>query len=128
MEKPQTNKVLYWTGWVLSLLPMPLLAMSIGFKLAQAKIAADGFAKMGFPEGSLLAIGIVELVVTILYLVPQTAVLGAILLTGYLGGAIVTHLRVGEPYWAPFVMGVVLWLGLYCRDARVRVLAPIRSL
>lgn len=85
MEEPQTNNVLYWTGWVLSLLPMPLLALSIGSKLAQVKEAVEGFTKMGIPGDLLLPIGIVELVITILYLVPQTAVLGAILLTGYLG-------------------------------------------
>ena len=78
MEKPQTNKVLYWTGWVLSLLPMPLLALSIGSKLAQVKEAVEGFTKMGIPGDLLLPIGIVELVITILYLVPRTAVLGAI--------------------------------------------------
>lgn len=115
------------TGWVLSLLPMPMLVMSIFFKLMPPKEVIEGFKKMGFPDGAITGIGIVELCITVLYLIPQTAVLGAILLTGYLGGAVVTHLRMGDAYWAPIVMGIVLWLGLYFRDARVRALAPIRK-
>ena len=75
-----------------------------------------------------MAIGITELVCTILYVIPQTAVLGAILLTGYLGGAVVTHVRMGEPFILPALFGVVLWLGLYLRDPRLRVLIPFRFL
>ncbi|MFO0883258.1 MAG: DoxX family protein [Pirellulales bacterium] len=127
-DTPSSPKWMRVTGWVFSLLPMPMLAMSICFKLMPPKEVLEGFKKMGFPDGAITGIGIVELCITVLYLIPQTAVLGAILLTGYLGGAVVTHLRVGEPYWAPIVMGVVLWLGLYFRDARVRALAPIRSI
>jgi hypothetical protein len=71
---------------------------------------------------------IVEIICAILYAVPQTAVLGAILLTGYLGGAIATHVRAAEPFWFPIPFAVLIWLGLYLRDARVRALVPIRGL
>ena len=72
---------------------------------------------------------IIEAACLILYIIPQTAVLGAILLTAYLGGAVITHARVGEPNWiVPVIVGVVFWLGLWFRDPRVRALAPIRRL
>jgi hypothetical protein len=72
---------------------------------------------------------IIEAVCLLLYVIPQTAVLGAILLTGYLGGAVITHARVGEPNWiVPVIIGIVFWLGLWFRDPRVRALAPIRRL
>jgi hypothetical protein len=113
-------------GWVLGILPCLLLLFSAWMKLSGNKQAVDGFAQMGFPQGVALKIGAVELACTILYLVPQTAVLGAILLTGYLGGATVTHVRVGEPWFAPVIVGVVLWLGLFLRDPRLRALVPFR--
>jgi hypothetical protein len=84
--------------------------------------------KFGFDSKLLLPLAIIELGCTALYLIPQTAVLGAVLLTGYLGGAIVTHLRTDGGYWPALVMGVVLWLGLFFRDARLRALLPWRSL
>jgi hypothetical protein len=82
---------------------------------------------LGYPESLARPLGIVELACTIIYLVPQTAVLGAILLTGYMGGAIATHVRVGDPYFVQIGMGVMLWLGLYLRDARLRALLPLRG-
>jgi hypothetical protein len=72
------------------------------------------------------AIGVVEIGCTIVYLIPRTAILGAILLTGYLGGAILTHLRIGDPSWVmPLLLGVVLWGGLWLRDPRLRALTPL---
>lgn len=119
------NRKLYWAGWVMSVLPIPMLFMSAGFKLGSAQVAVEGFKAQGFPDGALFAIGVVELLITLLYLVPQTAVLGAILLTGYLGGAVVTHVRMSEPFFIPIVFGVLLWGGLFLRDARVRALIPL---
>jgi hypothetical protein len=75
----------------------------------------------------LLALGIVELGSVIIYLIPQTAVLGAILLTGYLGGATATHLRIGEPYYAAVLLGVLVWGGLFLREERLRLLIPLRK-
>jgi len=117
-----------WTGRVLSALPIPLLVMSAVMKLTQPPEVLEGMQKFGFDSKLLLPLAIIELGCTALYLIPQTAVLGAVLLTGYLGGAIVTHLRTDGGYWPALVMGVVLWLGLFFRDARLRALLPWRSL
>ncbi len=121
------SKKMLWSSWVLSLLPMPLLFLSAYFKLSGAPQAVEGFTKYGYPPQSLLIIGIVEVLCTVLYLIPQTAVLGAILLTGYLGGAISTHFRVGEPFFIPLLFGILLWGGLYLRDERLRSLIPWRK-
>jgi hypothetical protein len=124
--RPRRN-AMYWAGWVLSVLPMPLFALSAFMKLTKGEEAVKGIAKFGWQESSLLPLGIVELACVVVYLIPQTAVLGAILLTGYLGGAVATHARLGESFSMPIIIGVVLWLGLFLRDARVRALIPLRS-
>ncbi len=108
----------------MSALPVLLLLFSAGMKLARPAPVVEGFAKSGYPESLLLGIGIVELLCTVLYLIPRTAVLGAILLTGYLGGATATHLRVGEPWIFPIIVGVLLWGGLFLRDPGIRRLIP----
>ena len=121
----ETSKKLYWGGWVMSVLPVPLLLMSAGMKITHAQVAVEGFTKQGYPLGSLMPIGVVELLCTLLYLFPKTAVLGAILLTGYLGGAVCVHVLQGEGFVMPVVFGVVLWGGLFLRDARIRALIPL---
>lgn len=121
------SKAAMIAGWVLTLLPMPLFLLSATFKFTQPKEFTEGMTKFGFDPSIGVPLGIVELTCVALYLFPRTAVLGAILLTGYLGGAIVTHLRVNDPYVVPILFGVVLWLGLYLRDPRVRELAPWRK-
>jgi hypothetical protein len=115
-----------WTGYFLSTLPVLLLLMSAGMKLSRHPDVLDGLAKYGYSESVVFPLGVVELVSTVLYIVPQTAVLGAILLTGYLGGATATHVRAADPFLIPVVLGVVLWSGLYLRDARLRQLLPLR--
>ena len=124
---PATPPAMLWTGRVLSALPALMLIMSGVMKILKPAMVVEGFTKSGFNPDVLVGLGIVELSCTILYLVPQTAVLGAILLTGYMGGAIATHLRLGEPYIVQTVFGVVLWLGLFLRDARLRTLIPFRE-
>ena len=91
-------------------------------------MVAKGFADTGYPAYLATPLLIVELVCVMLYLVPCTAVLGAILLTGYLGGAVATHLRIGENTNAlmPFIFGVMIWGGLFLRDRRIRALIPFR--
>lgn len=121
------SKKALWTGIILSVLPSLLLLFSAVMKLTKAAPVLDGFAKMGFSESVIIPLGILELVCTLIYLVPRTAVLGAILLTGYLGGAIVTTLRVGDSYIMTVILGVMIWGGLYFRDPRVRALIPFRS-
>jgi hypothetical protein len=116
-----------WTGYVLTALPVLMLLMSAAMKFAKPAAVIEGFEKLGWPESLALALGIVEIACTVLYIVPRTSILGAILLTGYLGGATATHVRVGDAFIAPIIIGVVVWLGLYLRDARLRTLIPLRG-
>jgi hypothetical protein len=121
------SKAMRWTSYVMVAGPIAMLFMSAAMKIGQVPMAMEGSAKMGFPAHVMMPIGIVELLCTVLYLIPRTAVLGAILLTGYLGGAVVTHLRVEEPFIIPVIFGVLLWGGLFLRDARIRDLIPLRK-
>lgn len=122
------SKAMLWTGRVLSTLPVLLLLMSSTMKLLRGPEAIKGFGEFGYGANLLVPIGIVELVCVLLYIFPRTAVLGAILLTGYLGGAVATHARVGDGlFFSPVLIGIVLWLGLYLREARLRALVPWRS-
>jgi hypothetical protein len=119
-----------WAGWILSGLPaLFLLADSVG-KLVRPAPVVEGTVQLGYPESVLIGLGIVLLVSTVRYLIPRTCVLGAILLTGYLGGAVATHVRVGHPLFThtlfPVYFGVILWAGLYLRDERLRALLPLR--
>jgi hypothetical protein len=120
-------KVMTIVGWILSVLPCLLLTMSATFKLIQSEEVVKGFAEQDWPLNTAIPLGVAELASTILYLIPQTAVLGAILLVGYLGGATAVHVRLSEPFWIPVAMGVVIWLGLYLRDSRIRQLVPLRK-
>lgn len=127
MTEMTQTKWKIWTGRILSLLPIPLFAMSAYFKLNPPAEMVPQMEKMGYTMEQMRAIGIVEIVCAVIYLIPQTAVLGAILLTGYLGGATEVHVRGKEPFIAPVIIGVVLWLGLYFRDPRLRELIPFRK-
>jgi hypothetical protein len=121
------SKKMLWAGYILSALPVLLLFFSGVMKLVQPAPVMEGFIRLGYPESLALWIGIVELACAVLYVIPRTAVLGAILLTGYLGGATATHLRIGEPFFAPIVLGVMVWGGLFFRDASLRALLPLRE-
>ena len=128
-ETPSSSesKVLLWVGRGLSTLPVLGLVMSGVMKLLNKPEVVEGFQKFGYPPNLGTKLGIVELVCTALYVIPQTAVLGAILLTGYLGGAVATHVRIGEGFAPPIVMGVMLWGGLVLRDSRLRSVLPWRK-
>ncbi|MDB6108502.1 MAG: hypothetical protein JWR69_252 [Pedosphaera sp.] len=117
---------MFWTGHIMSTLPALLLIFSAVMKFMKPAAVVEGFTHFGLPERLLFGLGVVELVCTLLYLIPRTAVLGAILLTGYLGGATLANLRVGEPYLMTVILGIVLWGGLFLRDRRVRALIPLR--
>jgi hypothetical protein len=116
-----------WAGRVLSALVLLLIGFTAMFGVLKPDVARQGFAHYGYPDGAMLRITILEIACAILYAIPRTSVLGAILLTGYLGGATATHVRVGEPFFLPVIVGIVLWLGLYLRDHRVRKLVPFCS-
>jgi hypothetical protein len=105
---------------VLSALAVLLLLFSGGMKLARPPQVTEGFVQLGYPENLAVPIGLVEVASAVLYAIPQTAVLGAILLTGYLGGATATHVRMSEPFYAPIVLGVVIWVALCLRNPQVR--------
>jgi hypothetical protein len=115
-------------GWIISILPVLLLLMSASFKFLQpGKEFADGLEHLGWSSEAMLKLGFVEIACTLIYLVPRTSMLGAILLTAYLGGAVATHVRIGDPFWAPVLAGVAVWLGLWLRDQRIKALIPLRS-
>ena len=124
--KPVSKKLL-WTGRVLSAIPALMLLFSAAMKFAKPKPVLEGFTHLGFPQHHALGLGILELACTLLYLIPQTAVLGAILLTGYLGGAVTAHVRIGEQFFMPILLGVLVWLGLFLREPRLRALIPLRK-
>lgn len=120
------SKKAFWAGWVLSILPALMLVLSAAMKFAQPPDVVEGFAKLGWPLKLATALGIVELACVVIYLIPQTAVLGAILLTGYLGGATAAHVRLEEQFLMPILLGVMVWGGLCLREPRLRVLLPCR--
>ena len=109
----------------MSTLPSLMLLLSASMKLLHPAKLNEGFVHQGWPVTLAFGLGVLEVACTIIYIVPRTAVLGAILLTGYLGGAIATHVRIGEPGYAQLVVGVLLWGGLYLRDPRLRSLIPL---
>jgi len=119
-----------WLGFVLSGLVVLFLLMDGTMKLMQLPIVLETTAQIGWPAVSVVPLGIVLLVCTALYALPQTTVLGAILLTAYLGGSVATHARIGSPIFSHMFfgiyLGVLLWGGLYLRDDRLRALIPYR--
>jgi len=127
---PPVTGAALWTGRVLTALPALFLLFDAAMKLVKPAFVVEATVRMGFAEGVIVPLGVVLLISTALYLAPPTAVLGAILLTGYLGGAVATHLHAGDgPFGVlfPAVFGALLWAGLVLRDRRLRALVPWRS-
>jgi hypothetical protein len=121
---------LVWAGLIVSAIPSLFLLMDGVMKLFKPEFVVKATTDLGFPEGVIVGLGIVVLACLALYVIPQTSVLGAILLTGYLGGAVAAHVRHdGEvfPVVFPVIFGAFLWGGLLLRDARLRALLPLRS-
>ena len=119
-----------WAGRIVSWLPGLFLLLDGVAKLFKPAPVIEGTVKLGYSESVIIPLGIVLIVCTVLYLIPRTAVLGAILLTGYLGGAVATHVRAADgifPVVFAVSFGALLWLGLYLRDARLRELVTLRS-
>jgi len=113
-----------WTGRVISALTgIFMLTGGINLIFVRSADLREGFAKFGYAESALLPIGIALLVSAVLYLIPRTTILGAILLTGYLGGAVATHVRISDPvFFAPLTVGILIWLGLCLRNSALRTL------
>jgi hypothetical protein len=120
------SKKMLWAGWIASAIPVAVLLMSGVMKLVKPEPVVEGFAKLGWPDDLALNLAIVEVGCTVIYVFPRTAFLGAILLTGYLGGAVATHVRIGDQLFGPIILGVLVWGGLWLRDVRVRGLVPLR--
>src|SRR5262245_56307758 len=119
-----------WAGRILTALPTLFLLVDGIMKLFKPRVVVDTTLQLGYPESVIVGIGLVLLVCTLLYLLPRTAVLGAVLLTGYLGGAVATHVRVGAPLFNiafPVIVGALLWGGLWLRNQRLRTIFPVQA-
>ena len=119
-----------WVGYIISALPVLFLLMDAVGKFIKPEPVVTGTIELGYQESVIVPLGVLLLSCTVLYIIPKTSVLGAILLTGYLGGAVATHVRLANPLFThqlfPVYLGALLWLGLYLRDARLRRLLPFR--
>jgi hypothetical protein len=123
-----SKKWMVWAGRIVSALPILALVMSGIMKLTHApQIVGLLNGHLGFAESALTGIGLLELFCIALYAIPATSVLGAVLVSAYLGGAVVAHVRVGDAYIVPILLAVLAWLGLFLRDARIRKLLPLRA-
>lgn len=127
LRERSVSKGASWAGWVIGVLPSLLLLMSAAMKFFPPTGFDEGLRHLGWDAGKMFYIGIVEVFCAVVYLVPRTAVLGAILITAYMGGAIATHVRVGDMFIVQILIGMLVWLGLYLRDPRLRSLLPIRT-
>jgi sorbitol-specific phosphotransferase system component IIC len=115
-----------WTGRVITVLVSLLFLFSAAMKFMGGAEVKQGMAHLGLPESMIIPLGILELACTVIYLIPATSALGAILLAGYIGGAICTHWRVGDPFLPQVAIGLVIWLGIYLREPRLKVIIPLR--
>ncbi len=122
-----TTSISVWAGRAVSALVALVFAISALMKLMGGAEVKQGMGHLGLPETLIIPLAILEVSCVMIYLFPATSVLGAILLTGYMGGAICTHLRVGDPFVVQITLGVLAWLGLYLRENRLRGLLPLRT-
>ena len=127
-ETPQKLWIM-WTGWAVSLWPVFVVVSSATWKLTRNAWYVAEFGRIGWRVSDLNLLAFLQLGCIVLFLIPRTAVLGAILLTGYLGGAIATYVRIGEhyPVLVPLSTSMIAWAGLYLRDQRLRSLLPLRK-
>ncbi len=124
------NKKIVWLCMAISILVSLQFAFSAATKLFPEVMypqMPEQMAKIGLPESILFPVATLEMLCVVTYLIPATSVLGAVLFTGYLGGAMLTHLRVGEPVYIHVVLGLVIWLGIYLREPRLHEVLPIRK-
>jgi hypothetical protein len=115
-----------WVGRGITVLVSLLFLLSAFLKLKGGPELVQGIAHLGLPESMMVPLAILEIACVVIYLIPATSVLGAILLAGYVGGAICTHWRVGDPVYGHIVLGLLIWLGLYLRESRLKELIPLR--
>lgn len=130
-ELTSVSKGNLWAGRIVSAFPALFLLFDGVMKLVKPAPVVEATVRLGWPESTIVPLGVVLVVCTIIYLIPKTSVLGAILLTAYLGGAVATHVRAGEPVFSiifAISFGVLLWLGLYLRNPTLRLLVPLSSI
>ena len=122
-------KKMVWAGRIISAIPVLFLLIDGVAKLIKPAPVVEATVRLGYPESVIPGLGTLLLVCTVVYVVPRTSILGAILLTGYLGGATATHVRIGDPLFPilfPSIVGVLIWGGLFLCDERLRALIPLR--
>ena len=131
MQVGSLSRKSLWAGWIITGLVAAFLLFDAVIHLVKPAPVVEGFAKLGFPIRLAVPLGIIELLCIALYVIPRTSILGAILLTGYLGGAVAIQLPTGNPFFGevlfPVYVGVFVWGGLYLRDDRLRRLIPWRN-
>jgi hypothetical protein len=130
-EHTGVSKGQLWAGRIISGLPALFLLVDGAMKLVKPAPVVEATVRLGYPESTIVPIGVVLIICTLIYLIPKSSVLGAILLSAYLGGAVATHVRAGEPLFSiifAIVFGVMLWLGLYLRSPTLRLLVPLSSI
>ena len=115
-----------WTGRIISGFIILFMLFDGGAKVARFAPYVKGTVEAGYADSLVVPIGIIGLFCTILYAIPQTSILGAILLTGYYGGATATHVRLGQAWYFPVVFGILVWVAMYLREPRLRDLVPLR--
>ena len=126
----KNSKAALWTGWIITTLVTLFMLFDAIMKIVKEAHSVEGSTQLGWPVEHIQDIGIALLISTILYAIPRTAILGAILLTGYLGGAAAVMVRAmmpGHPFLFPVVVGILAWAGIYFRDAKLRTLVPFRQ-
>jgi len=120
-----------WTGWIMSGAAALFLLFDATVKVLELPVAMEGTSQLGYPASVVFGLGLLQLACLVVYLVPRTSVLGAVLWTGYLGGAVATHVRVGNPLFShvlfPIYVAVLLWGGLWLRDEQLRAVLPVRT-
>jgi hypothetical protein len=128
-EIANESKGMLWTGRILSgLIALLFVFDGVGHLMKPAPVV-EAFARLGYPLSASVGIGVLALVCTAIYLIPRTSIFGAILMTGYLGGAVSTHVRAGSTLFEtifPVILGTLMWAGIYVRDAQLRELIPLR--
>ncbi|NIJ52772.1 DoxX family protein [Dyadobacter arcticus] len=124
--KSRTNKTVL-AGKIISAICILFLLFDSIMKVIKESHSIEGSAQLGWPVDQVQSIGIALLISTILYIIPRTAMLGAILITGYLGGAIAVMVRAGQPLYFALVFGILVWAGLYLRDEKIRALIPFKK-
>lgn len=119
-----------WTGRIISAVVVLFLLFDSITKVMKVRAVLEASAQLGYPTGTIFTIGIILLICTVFYVIPQTAVLGALLLTGYLGGAVASNLRIGNPTFNtffPIVFALLVWVGIFLREPRLGTVIPFRT-